>query len=131
MKTKSHDTLRQRIGRFLGLAGGLFVVVVAVVVGQRLSRDALAMLVGLACGAALLAPTVVFAVWMWRRQEERLEEQRRSQSQPSSTPPIIVVTPPALPGYGVQRPDWETTGRQLPVAQQREFTIVGGETDMD
>lgn len=122
------DSLSGRVGRFVALLGLVAVVTAVVVVTQRLSDDALALLVGLSCGVAALAPTVGLGVWLWRRQE--LERQREAQrsSAPAAAPPVIVVAPGALPGYGnpwVALPSPPATWEAAPA--ERKFTIVGEE----
>ena len=119
------EPLGRRVGRFFALLGALFAIVAAVVITQRLSEDALALLVGLACGIGAMLPTLLVGAALWRRQEVRQEQQARRAPQ---SPSIVVVAPPALPGYGAQRPALDYDAQAwLPRAQQRQFMIVGEE----
>ncbi|MDF1512593.1 MAG: hypothetical protein P1S60_02165 [Anaerolineae bacterium] len=130
------EPLGKRIGRFVTLLGLLFAVSAGVVVTQRLSEDALALLLGLVCGVAAMVPTIALGV-VWMRREmayhgpsQQLEN--KMQQQPLGQPQVIVVAPQALPGtypFGysgqpvISSPEsapWQ------PVPAQREFKIVGG-----
>ena len=128
-------SLSQRLGRFFGLLGALFVIALAVVITQRLSHDSLALLIGLSCGITAMLPALALGVLIWRRedgrrrdqvlyaQQERAEQIRAQQPAP---PPVIVISPQALPGYGQQT----AFGPPSPWAtapQERTFTIVGGD----
>lgn len=123
------DSLGKRLGKFALFVGALFALTMGVIVSQRLSDDALALLVGLGCGALTMTPMMGLGLLLWHR------EQKRHRAAPQSlTPPVVVVTPQALPGYGVP------ADRALPApgsapgawqwnhgASERHFTIVGGE----
>ena len=128
MEVQTREPLGKRLGRFVGLLSVVAVVVGVVVVTQRLSQDALALLVGSACGVMAMAPTIALALLVWRREETR---QQASHANPAMMPPVIVVTPQALPGYGVQ-PSLpgsvqQTAWQWQPTPNERVFTIVGGE----
>lgn len=125
---RDQESLGRRLGR-LGLLVALVGVLTGVIlVTQRLSDDALALLVGLSCGMGVLLPFMVLPFWLWRRQEARLDELRDIRTAASATPPVIVVTPGLPSAYGMQRPvllddslAWSTA------TPERKFTIVGGE----
>lgn len=124
------EPLGKRIGRFVTMMGMVLSVSGVVVVTQRLSDDALALLLGLSCGVAAMLPTVVLGgLWMKRELGQRgAERQVVGQAQAMGQPQVIVVTPQALPGYGhgygqaapVIPAQWQ------PVAAARDFKIVGG-----
>ena len=123
------ETIGQRIGRFLALVSILFALSLALIVAERLSRDALTLLVGIAIGALLLVPLTAFLLLLWRRQEARLTAQMEMHGASRQTsPPVIVVAPPL---YGSAQPSshalrdeavarWEQSARP-----QRAFTFVG------
>jgi hypothetical protein len=83
----------KRIGILLALA---FVVALAVVVGTRLSSDAIAVLVGVVAGVAASIPTALLLIVVTRRgdaddEDDYYEERRRD------SPPVIVVAPGSGP----------------------------------
>jgi hypothetical protein len=129
----AYEPLAKRLGRFVGLLGALFVIALAVIVTQRLSRDSLALLVGLSCGVMAMLPTLVLGFAIWRRSEARHQEPAPQRGPYGNSPPVVVVTPQALPGYqngagGYQNSEgWSWMQPQHPSQQQRSFTIVGGE----
>jgi drug/metabolite transporter (DMT)-like permease len=132
MEGQARVSLRQRLGRFVALLGIVFMVTMAVVVTQRLSNDALALLIGVGVGVAALVPTLALGWLVLRREMTR--QQAVPQHNPALNPPVVVVTPQALPGYGVPQAalppspamTWQTAPPQH-ASQQRAFTIVGEE----
>ena len=123
------ESLGARFKRFVLLLSMLAVIVFVVVVTQRLSDDALALLVGLAAGITAMTPALLLLGVLWRRQEVRLQE-RLSAPQVGATvaPPVIVVAPPMLPGYGGPRQDgWNANALWASGSAERKFTMVGGE----
>lgn len=124
---REQESLGKRLGRLGVLLGVVFALAAGVVVTQRLSSDALSLLLGLACGVGAMAPTLLLGAVLWRRQEERLREQR-SAAPASAQPPVVVIAPPMLPGYGAQYPALpEQPLAWTPSRQERKFTMVGGE----
>ncbi len=130
------EPISAKIGRFFLLIGAITALSAGVVIVQRLSQDALALLVGLGCGISAMAPLAALLLFVWRRQEERIEAQRtlhvESQAATPLQPPIIVMSPPMLPG-GYQN-SWETSSRKEAAAQwesaaprERRFKMMGGE----
>lgn len=129
MDMHMREPLGKRLGRFAAMLGAVAVVAVVVVVSQRLSQDSLALLVGLACGVAAMLPTIGLALLVWRREDARQQSMRQNAP---VTPPVVVVAPQALPGYGMP-PSLPAPAQQAapwqwqPAANERTFTIVGGE----
>ncbi len=126
----SEESLDKRLKRFGVLVSILSVVTVAVIVTQRLSNDALALLIGLSVGIVAMLPLVGLLVFIWRRQELHYQEAR--QYRPAElNPPVVVVTPAALPGYVPQRAEYgvnnQPQGSWGMARAERKFTIVGGE----
>ena len=127
-------SLGKRLGRFVTLIGAIFAVTAAVIITQKLSRDSLALLVGLTCGVMAMLPTLALGFLVWRREDARHQEQTQLQTQqhtqPYATPPVIVVSPQALPGTMNGQPAPQPSGQPwswAPSQSQRSFTIVGGE----
>jgi len=116
--------LRQRLTRFVTLLGIVFAITVAVVVTQRLSDDALALLVGLLIAGVPLLVLVSLLLFLLLRQPPRRPIQPQQQVIPPiilQIPPTASATPPALPDYGTR---WdlpeETKG-------QRQWDVIGEE----
>lgn len=124
------ESLGSRLSKFALFCGAIFAVTLGVVISQRLSEDALALLVGLGCGVLAMTPMLGMGLLLWRR-----EDKRHAQPFPQmQSPPVIVVTPQALPGYGAQMNPALPAPEQLQGAwpwnsgaTERRFTIVGGE----
>ena len=97
------DTLGQRLAKFAALLIVVFAIVAAVVVTQRLSDDALALVVGLLlAGVPLLAVVGLLGFFV-----VKLSARETRQPQQMSIPPIILQMPTMpqqnqLPDYGGQ-----------------------------
>jgi hypothetical protein len=70
-----------------------FVVTLGVVVGTRMSSDAIAVLVGVIAGVAASIPCALLLMAVTRRQEP--EEEPYEEPRYRQAPPVIVVTPGA------------------------------------
>lgn len=121
------ETLGTRFKRFILLVVILAVVTSIVVVTQRLSDDALALLVGLTAGFAAMLPAWLLIVMLWKRQEMRFQE--RLSTQPMGTPaapPVIVVAPPMLADYhGKYQNGWDPNAAWASRQVERKFTVIG------
>lgn len=124
-----------RLKAFAVLAVMLFAVTLAVIVGNRLSDEALAVLAGAVCGVGAAIPTslLVVAASQRRRDEARDADglnrsARLPPYQQGAYPPVVVIAPPGVQ----QRPDvWNGLPPSLTAPMQRTFTVVGGaETEM-
>ena len=115
-----------RLKIFAGLVVTAFAVALAVVVGNRLSDEALAVLAGAVCGVGAAIPTSLLIVAISRQRDE---VQVQPQPQPAMThspyPPVVVVAPPGMQqGAG----GWGALPSSLAAPVQRQFTVVGGES---
>jgi len=109
-----------RLKVFVGLVTLAFAVALAVVIGNRLSDEALAVLAGAACGVGAAIPTSLLIVAVSRKRDE----QREPLPAPQGTyPPVVVVAPSG----GQQLPHgWNALPPSLSAPMQRNFTVVGG-----
>jgi hypothetical protein len=107
----------ERIKIFAGIVVIAFSIALAVIVGNRLSNEALAVLAGVVCGVSAAIPTSLLVVWVSRRQEDRHVRPGNGQG---AYPPVVVVAPPGgQPQY--IPPQIEPMGQR----PARQFTIVG------
>lgn len=107
----------------------LFVVSLAVVIGKRMSAEAMAVVIGVIFGVAASIPTSLLIVAATRRAQEREADQLRSlREQQRSVPPVIVVSPSggqAMPWFSpLQVPSMPDT---LDGLATRRFRVVGDE----
>ena len=113
------------------VAGG---VTLAIVIGQRMSTDAMAVVIGVVFGVAASIPTslLVVAATRGRRELSHLSGPDPRPPAIDSRPQIYVVTPPAHAGGGQAAP-WLQAGMQPPLPpagygqteSSRRFRVVG------
>ena len=122
-ETRTRSGGLNRLKMLATLVIGTFAVTLAVVVGNRLSDEALAVLAGAVCGVGAAIPTSLLVVTVSRRQDEGNENRARHPAPQGAYPPVIVVTPPG----GQQRANgWNALPPSLAAPAQRNFTVVGG-----
>jgi hypothetical protein len=89
------------IRQLVTLLAVAFVVTLGVVVGTRMSSDAIAVLVGVIAGVAASIPCALLLMAVTRRQEPQedspYEGARYDDPRYRQAPPVIVVTPGAAP----------------------------------
>jgi hypothetical protein len=105
--------------------GLILVIALAIVVGKRMSSEAMAVVVGVVCGVAASIPTaVLLLVGLSRRDRQRMEEPDAHYRQ-GSYPPVVVIqggAPQALPP-ALQSGYWPSAPPDA--SRQREFNLVG------
>ena len=129
----------------LGLA---FAITLAVVVGQRLSAQAMAIVVGILAGVAASIPTSLLVVWATARLTLPRPGYEAPRPEPRERPIVVMQAPPA-PAYSAPQgyaPSGEATqpgryagqgyapagyaqagyGPQSQMLPPRRFTVVGG-----
>ena len=98
-----------------------FTVTLAVVVGNRMSTDAMAVVIGIVCGVGASIPTSLLIMAVTSRRETK-EEQRQA-----SFPPVVIVNP----GHqGGQAPNYYQPPSLPPALSQggpRQFRVIGQE----
>jgi hypothetical protein len=100
-----------------------FGVALAVVVGVRLDKAALTVVVGLACGIGASIPTSLLIVSVLNRRNVQRRERHRDLMTPP--PPVVVVTSPSAPPTG--HPGNWPAEYTLPAPSQRQFSVIGEE----
>ena len=116
----------QRRGAFLRMIAIVLAVTLAVIVTNRISDEALAVLAGAVCGVAAAIPTSLIILAVLRRREtsnDRYEEPRAHPPAYGAYPPIVVVAPP---DRWQQSHGWSELPPSLKPPSQRDFTVVGG-----
>jgi hypothetical protein len=108
-----------------------FGVALAVVIGVRLDRAALAVVVGVVCGAAASIPTSMLIVSLLRWRDARGEKRkaRGKEQETVQSPSVVVVAPPAAPQLR-QSALWSEE-YALPLPTQRQFSVIGEEEIAD
>ena len=112
---------------FFGFVALTFAVTLAVIIGNRLSDEALAVLAGAVCGVGAAIPTSLLIIAIMRRRDKPSEEwnsahQAQPHPQQGYYPPVIVVSP----SNAQQQPyNWNGYPPSLTTPIQREFTVVG------
>jgi len=112
----------KRLGVVLLIFTAAFGLTLAVMVGQRLSDQAMAVIAGAVCGVAASIPPSLLIIWVTRR---------RPGTPPAWAgpyPPVVVVQPPSVPAVpnAANDPRYPPTLTPMGVApMQREFVVVG------
>jgi hypothetical protein len=122
--------------RFIWLCIGLaFAVTLAIVIGQRLSAEAMSVMVGVVAGVAASIPTSLIVVWFATRTLSITRS--TSAAAPLQPEPRVVVVPQAMaagyqnfagygaPAYGAPA----NLAMQIPAPQAfapRQFNVIGG-----
>lgn len=118
------------MGRGILILASIFCVALALVVGSRMSVDATALVVGVACGVLASIPGSLLLIWAFYRRDQILEAKRASDLSPHY-PPIVVVNP----GQNNGRPMWDSMAYPPPASAllpsgARQFKVIG-ETEDD
>jgi hypothetical protein len=81
------------------IVGVIFVVTLAIVIGFRMSSDAMAVVVGIVCGVLASVPTSTLLVWVMRQRDKQIEAHMQTRSY-GNFPPVVVVNGQGTNGYG-------------------------------
>ena len=110
---------------FFLVMGSIFAVTLAVVMGVRMSADAMAVVIGIICGVLASVPTSALLVWVMR-QRDKQEAQLGHWRYGGQYPPVVVVNGQGTNGHlnGYPPPSL-TQGTAAPSA--RNFKVIGQE----
>jgi hypothetical protein len=140
MLAERYDAPRGGSGmrQLVGLIAVAFMITLGVVVGTRLSSDAIAVLLGVIAGVAASIPCALLLMAVTRRREQAYEPPDEDGPEPTldvgrydagrydprrAMPPVIVVTPGnAAPQ---QVPPWASWDEALPARTGRQFRVMG------
>lgn len=118
------DPALRKLGVLVAL---VFAITLAVVVGKRMSAEAVAVVVGVVCGVAASVPASVLLLVAMAGREHRPETDLGHGSRGKQYPPVVVIqggSQQAL-SAGSQLGYWPST--QATPSARREFHVVGGE----
>ncbi len=120
-----------RLKAFGAVLVAAFVVTLALVVGNRLSEEALGVLAGVVCGVGAAIPTSLIILFVSRRHgdasgAERLRVGHRDSDYAPRQPypPVVVVSPGST--HQPSRAAWNALPSSLSEPRERTFRIVGG-----
>jgi len=99
-----------------------FGATLALVIGLRLDRAALTVIVGVACGILASIPTGLFVVALLKRRNEQQEKRKQTRGT-NPSPPVVVIAPPML-SAGQTQNNW---AGQLALPDQRRYAVIGDE----
>jgi hypothetical protein len=132
--------------RLIFLLGTLaFFITLAVVIGQRLSTEAMAVLMGVIAGVVASIPTSMLVSWiaiqMIKPAPAPVQAQPAPRPEPIAKPeqPQIVVLQQPMPNMtptanlGYNQANWNMASYpSLPQTQQpRKFTVIGGNAESE
>lgn len=114
--------------RFLYISGIVFVITLAVVMGTRMSADALAVVIGIICGVLASIPTSAMLVWVMRQRDKQVEMQMGAMRPfGGQYPPVVVVNGHGTNGYGSGAYSTPALSAGLPPVGGRSFKVIGQE----
>ena len=116
MSTKTY------IKAILGIFTFTLAIALAVLIGDRLSIEAMAVLAGAVCGVGAAIPTSLLIIAVTQQRARQYTKTTPAPQQPQYTPPIVMMTPPVQIQPATPTPPpaiWEDT----PI--QRRFHVVG------
>jgi len=112
-----------RIKILAGVVVIAFAVALALVIGNRLSNESLAVLAGAACGVGAAIPTSLLVVAVSRRQDAHTRNAMNNQQ--GTYPPVVVVAPPSVQPQQYVPPHIEPSSSYRSSPPPRQFTVVG------
>ena len=113
--------------RWLGVGAILFLVTLAVVIGVRMSAEAMAVVIGVIFGVAASIPTslLILAI-MWRREQRAASAGPKRGGQEALPPSVVIVNPGSS---GMANPYRQPAYLPQPDLQwgnpPRQFRVVG------
>jgi uncharacterized SAM-binding protein YcdF (DUF218 family) len=112
--------------RYLAGLSLIILTTLLLVIGFRLSEDAVAVIVGIILGVVATLPTSLVLIYMIMRRDQSPTGQQQAGFPNHHQPPVIIVNggqQPGLPTGSAAQP-----GYPLSLPSPRTFTIIGEET---
>ena len=116
------------IKQMVAVLGLAFAVTLAIIVGRQMTTEAMAVVIGVACGVLAGIPTsLLLLVAMTRRDSLRAREETAARQAPANYPPVVVIQ-----GGGMQPQQPALSGGYWPAPNTaplvgRQFHVVGGD----
>lgn len=103
-----------------------FTVVLAVIIGKKMSTEAMAVVIGIVCGVVASIPTTALLTLVLTRRDRQRDDERQP-TRPGAYPPVVVIqggAPQSL-AAAPQAGYWPALAPGP--SAQRQFHIVGNE----
>jgi len=107
-----------------------FGVALAVIIGQKMSQDAMSVVIGVAVGVAASVPTSLLLVALLRRERGSYRDVPPQPAYPQLTPPQVMVLDPSLwnrQQLGISQPLPPLTAAND--GGVRRLKVIGGDDD--
>lgn len=107
-----------------------FAITLAVVVGWRMSAEAMAVVIGVIAGVSASIPTSLIVIWLTLRARPAAPPPPPARREPESDQPRIIVVnapSPATSNYPMATPSLHSLNER----PARRFTIIGGSEEED
>jgi len=135
MTSREENTMSNVEFRVIGIVLlVIFTVTLAVMAGNRMSTETLAVVVGIVCGVAASIPTGLLIMACTRRpdpppeQQSSRDIQRSVRPAPREYPPVIIVNPGG--GAGPTMSQWfPATPPAFASGEGRHFRVIGQEEE--
>jgi len=111
------------VRRVLACSAVAFSVALAVVVGNRMSAEAMAVVIGVVCGVAASIPMSAIVLALSRRSRPAAHD----DPAPRPGPPLLVIGPPAMAQPAAGWPDYARAYRAPAMPPPRQYRIIGDE----
>lgn len=105
----------------------VFVAGLALVMGSRLSVDAVTVIIGVGCGVLASIPTSILILAVTARRESRLDPMRGQQAYP---PVVVVNSPPGNFQSGQGWPAYNPALLAPAPPHSRQFHVIGQDEEV-
>lgn len=132
--------MQTKLSTLIALAALIFAGTLAVIIGQRLSTEAMAVLLGVFAGVIASVPTTAVVTWLVLRNNQPTQTVRVERTIHTPAPveqapyhsmlPAPYTMPPGLMPNGQNNPFAGTPYQNIPyqgLPNTREFTVIGGD----
>jgi len=115
--------------KFIYAMSALFIVSITVVLGLRMSPDAMAVIIGIVCGMMASIPTTILLVYVLRQRDQQQQQLYQQQYQGQQYPPVVVVNGHPNQQHYPHVPSTSGSGYLPAPGNGRSFKVVGQDAD--